>query len=51
MQRFVSALAVAVIGITGIFARGAPAQVVASGIAGLRINHNSSVHVENFGVK
>ena len=28
-----------------------PAQVDASGIAGLRVNHNLNVHVENFGVK
>lgn len=28
-----------------------PAQVDAAGIAGLRINHNLNVHVENFGVK
>jgi hypothetical protein len=28
-----------------------PAQIDASGIAGLRVNHNLNVHVENFGVK
>jgi len=28
-----------------------PAQVDAAGIAGLRVNHNLNVHVENFGVK
>ena len=28
-----------------------PSQVDTSGIAGLRINHNLNVHVENFGVK
>jgi hypothetical protein len=29
----------------------APSQVDASGIAGLRVNHNLNVHIENFGVK
>jgi len=29
----------------------APAQVDAAGIAGLRVNHNLNVHIENFGVK
>ena len=28
-----------------------PAQVDTSGIAGLRVNHNLNVHIENFGVK
>jgi hypothetical protein len=28
-----------------------PAQVDAAGIAGLRVNHNLNVHIENFGVK
>jgi hypothetical protein len=28
-----------------------PAQVDAAGVAGLRVNHNLNVHVENFGVK